>query len=211
MTSSALAGGAAFAAAVLNSLARARRDERLESWTKPLTTLCLLGLALSLPAAVDSGRFWFALALIACLAGDVLLLPRWERFVAGLGAFVVAHVLFSVGALSLGFRTPRLAGLGAVSFAVAMGLVGAPILLGAHQRSARLHRPVTTYLVVIGILVTTCWATGRPWAVLGSTLFAASDAVLGWNRFVRPLRWASVTIMVTYHAALAALVLSLRS
>ena len=48
-----------------------------------------------------------------------------------------------------------------------------------------------------------------PTAMMGATLFFVSDALLGWNRFVRPLRWAPVGIMTTYHLGQAGLVLSL--
>jgi hypothetical protein len=54
------------------------------------------------------------------------------------------------------------------------------------------------------------WATGRSAALVGCALFVASDAVLGWNRFVGQRRWMPVTVMATYHGALGGLALSLR-
>lgn len=211
MNSVVLAAVAAALTSITTWVARARHDDRLEALAKPLATLCFLALALSLPVSSPAARFWFALALGCCVVGDVLLLPRFDRFVGGLGAFAVGHVFFSVGALALGFDAARLAGLAAVGFGLAMAVLGTPILVGAVRRSPRLRKPVTTYLVVTGLLVTTCWGTGRPLAALGATVFAASDAVLGWNRFVKPLPWAPVVVMVTYHGALAALVLTLRA
>jgi hypothetical protein len=37
----------------------------------------------------------------------------------------------------------------------------------------------------------------------------ASDSLIAWNRFVKPLSWAPVVIMVTYHMGQTGLVLSL--
>ena len=41
-------------------------------------------------------------------------------------------------------------------------------------------------------------------------LFFGSDAVIAWNRFVRPFAWAQLVIMVTYHLGQLALVTALR-
>jgi hypothetical protein len=46
-------------------------------------------------------------------------------------------------------------------------------------------------------------------AAVGGALFFASDALIAETRFVGPRPGAAVAIMVTYHLALAALVLSL--
>jgi uncharacterized membrane protein YhhN len=51
--------------------------------------------------------------------------------------------------------------------------------------------------------------SGSPLALAGAVLFYGSDSLIAWNRFVRPLAWAPVAIMVTYHAAQALLTLSL--
>ena len=48
--------------------------------------------------------------------------------------------------------------------------------------------------------------TAAPWAVVGALLFYASDATLAWNRFVAPMRFGPVAVMVTYHPAQAGLV-----
>jgi uncharacterized membrane protein YhhN len=58
-------------------------------------------------------------------------------------------------------------------------------------------------------MLTTALATGNALAGVGAAFFVSSDAMIAWNRFVRPLRVADVGIMVTYHLGQAALVLSL--
>ena len=53
------------------------------------------------------------------------------------------------------------------------------------------------------------FAHGGTWGVIGALAFYASDTLLGLDRFVAPLAAAPVAVMVTYHLALAGLLLSL--
>jgi uncharacterized membrane protein YhhN len=46
-------------------------------------------------------------------------------------------------------------------------------------------------------------------AGVGAVLFLISDTLLAWNRFVRPVRFGSLGVHVTYHVAQGLLVLSL--
>ena len=48
-----------------------------------------------------------------------------------------------------------------------------------------------------------------PAGAAGAVTFAGSDTLIAWDRFVRPLRWAAVAIMVTYHVGQALFVVSL--
>ena len=49
----------------------------------------------------------------------------------------------------------------------------------------------------------------NPSGAWGATVFAASDSILAVNRFVRPLAWAPVAVMVTYHVGQALIVAGL--
>jgi uncharacterized membrane protein YhhN len=80
---------------------------------------------------------------------------------------------------------------------------------GARAQDASLAVPVQAYLAVISSMAVVGWATGRPAAIIGSTLFVTSDAILGWRQFVNARPWMPIAIMVTYHAALLGLALSL--
>jgi uncharacterized membrane protein YhhN len=42
------------------------------------------------------------------------------------------------------------------------------------------------YLVVISAMAIVAWATAQPWLIVAAMLFFASDAMLGWGRFVTP-------------------------
>jgi uncharacterized membrane protein YhhN len=68
---------------------------------------------------------------------------------------------------------------------------------------------VAAYILVISVMVTMAIGTGDARAIVGASLFYVSDALIAWNRFVRPLAFAPVAIMVTYHLAQAGLVLFL--
>jgi uncharacterized membrane protein YhhN len=69
--------------------------------------------------------------------------------------------------------------------------------------------PVSAYIGVLAVMVAAALATGEPLAAFGAVFFMASDSLIAWNRFVTPMPWAPVTIMVTYHVAQTLLVLSL--
>ena len=69
--------------------------------------------------------------------------------------------------------------------------------------------PVALYMVVISVMLATALATGNVLAGVGAALFVSSDAMIAWNRFVRPFAAADLGIMVTYHLGQAGLVLSL--
>jgi uncharacterized membrane protein YhhN len=69
--------------------------------------------------------------------------------------------------------------------------------------------PVVAYMSVISLMVVTAFGAGNPWGIAGATSFYASDATLGWNRFVRETGHGRLAVMATYHLAQLFLVLSL--
>ncbi len=169
----------------------------------------MLAAALADPATGAGIRQrWFVAALVCSLVGDVLLMLPRERFVGGLAAFLVAHVCYVVG-----FWTH---GPAAVAFVVAMfvvtvaiGSLARRILPAVRRQDRRLVAPVAAYMVVIGAMVASALALGNPAAALGAVLFAVSDSMIAWDRFVGGFDGAGVWIMVTYHLGQAGLVVSL--
>jgi uncharacterized membrane protein YhhN len=69
--------------------------------------------------------------------------------------------------------------------------------------------PVSGYVAVISFMVASAFGTRNLFAIVGASLFYASDAMIAWNRFVAPQPWARLAIMVTYHLGQIGLVLSL--
>jgi uncharacterized membrane protein YhhN len=199
---------AALVAALVNWSTRVRPNQLLENISKPLTTLMVIGIAVT-SSAPTSQVVVAAIALVLCLIGDVALLSSIDKFVLGLASFLLGHVAFVVLFVLYGLTSTTLGGLALILASLLVITIGRVIVAGATHHDAALRTPVLAYLGIISAMGAVGWATGRWWVVLGSTLFVASDSVLGWGRFVRERRWMSITVMVTYHAAIASLALSL--
>ncbi|MEY4173824.1 MAG: hypothetical protein RI900_989 [Actinomycetota bacterium] len=195
-------------AALTNWSTRFRANRMLENVSKPLTTALVIALALA-SGAPSSQVVVAVIALALCLMGDVFLLPSVDRFVPGLASFLLGHVVFVVLFFQFGLTSTTLAGIAIVLAALLAGTIGRVIVAGAAHADAALRKPVLAYLFVISSMGVFGWATGRWWVVAGTTLFVLSDSVLGWARFVRERPWMSPVVMITYHAAIVSLALSL--
>jgi len=183
---------------------------RVEWVCKPavLTALVVAAAALHPAADADARQAWFVAALVFSLAGDVLLMLPSEQFVAGLGAFLIAHVCYIVGFWTNGPElVPFL--IAALIVAVVIGSLARRILPGVRREDRALVAPVTAYMAVIGVMVATAVAVGNPIAAVGAVLFAASDTMIAWDRFLGPFPSSGVWIMTTYHLGQAGLVVSL--
>lgn len=198
----------AAAAAVVGVLAiRAHYLEERQRWQvyafKPLATLLILALALSLSPARPDYQWAIAAGLLLSTAGDVfLMLPR-DRFVAGLASFLLAHLCY-LRAFSI--EVPFGAGLLLwLPFFAAGGMVVALVWPGLKPA---LRGPVVVYVIVIAAMAGQ--ATGRWYAsgsavalaaAVGAGLFVVSDAVLAIDRFRWPFRAARAVTLSTYWAA----------
>ena len=197
------------AAASVNWYTRVRPNTALETVSKPLTTILVIWVAI----AADGPRTPTILAvvgLVFCLGGDIALMDVVDNFVAGLASFLVGHVVFIAMFVTLHLHRPWW-GVPAVIVLIAHAvLVGRRIVAGASAENATLRIPVSAYLVVITSMAVVAVMTGRWWAVVGAAAFVISDTILGWRAFVREKAWMALAVMVSYHAALVGLALSLR-
>jgi uncharacterized membrane protein YhhN len=187
---------------------RWRPSSTLEYVCKPGTLLALVATAALLDPTDDALRAWFVAALVLSLVGDVLLMLPKEQFVGGLAAFLLAHVCYIGGVVAAGLRAPALA-LALVGTAILVAPVARRILRGVSAHEPEMRPPVVAYLVVIGTMLAAAVASGNPVAAVGAALFVTSDSMIAWSRFVAPFAAAPVAIMITYHLAQAAFVLSL--
>jgi uncharacterized membrane protein YhhN len=192
-------------AAVTNWIAVSTARKNLEYVTKPATLLLLIGAALSIDAVNDTQRVWFVVALSFSLLGDIALMVPSDRFVLGLASFLLAHVAYAVGMAVRGLEAGGLV-VGVVVAVVAVLTLGRRII-GAAPSALRL--PVTAYVLVISAMVAFAIGTVEPWIIVGALLFYASDALIGWTRFIADFPRSRVAVMVTYHVGQGALVVGL--
>jgi uncharacterized membrane protein YhhN len=182
----------------------------LEYATKPGFMLALVVLAIVVHPVNEVERAAFIIALALGLVSDVfLMLPR-ELFVAGLVAALVEHLAYISG-----FRTRELH-LAYLLISAALALVSVAVIFPKIRTALRrdhpnLVAPVIAYLVVFVVMVASAGGTGSLVALAGALLFFYSDAILAWNRFVKPLPFGRVVNIVPYHVGQALLVVSLVS
>ncbi len=196
--------------APLNWLSRWYGVRWVELVTKPTATALLVGVALTSDPAADDVRTALVVALVASLVGDVLLLGD-SLFIAGLVAFLAAHVAYVAGFLLLDTWHWWYVAASAVPIVLVALVVGRPILSSTRTRGAPLRVGVRVYLVVILAMFACACGAGDATLVAGAALFVVSDSLLGWRQFVAvhdtaPLRTG---VMVTYHLAQLLLTLSL--
>ncbi|HET9875515.1 MAG TPA: lysoplasmalogenase [Mycobacterium sp.] len=144
---------------------------------------------------------WLIPALTLSATGDWLLaIPWWgPSFVAGLTAFLLAHLCFLGALVPLAARSPgRLVGV-AVTCLACLALL-ARFWPGLTRD--RLVVPVVVYIGVLGAMVCAALLARLPtrWTAVGAVCFAVSDAMIGTDRFVLgnevlavPIWWAYAT------------------
>jgi len=200
--------GVALIVAIADWVAVATQRKTLEYFAKPGVMLVLL-VWLWQASGFSGSLIWFGLGLVFSMAGDIfLMLPR-ERFIAGLVAFLLAHVAYVVGFN----QTPTAFNLAGFVLAVLVTLV----FLRVYRRIAAgldasgqpaLKTPVLIYSLVISVmllsalltLATDTWQAGAAILVsAGALLFFLSDTLLAWNKFVTPIKWGRLAVIITYH------------
>ncbi len=197
--------GVAGLAAMVDWWSVAKDRLGVEFIAKPMVMIALIGAALEIETGDNVTRGIFIAALGASLVGDVVLMTPDARFEAGLLAFLVAHCLYIVALAPFASVGPAVAG---AILVVAIGLGAVPELLTAVRKHGRLTTvAVSVYIAVLSAMTVLAAGTGVIVAAVGGSLFLASDALLGWNRFVAPAPGGRVLVHVTYHFGQAGLVL----
>ncbi len=201
-------------AALVDWYAVARERHRLELAAKPLTLALLLAAAAT--ADLGAAKPWVLAALALGLAGDVaLMFSRGQEpdapFLLGLGCFLAGHVAYLVAFSRHGLHTAHL--IAGVLIVAGSSTFTLPRVLGAVRSSGgrQLAGAVALYAGALGAMAALAVGTGSLATAAGGLLFLASDTVLAWNRFVRPLRHGPLAVIVTYHLAQVLIVVGLIS
>jgi uncharacterized membrane protein YhhN len=178
-----------FVFAVTDWIAVSQQRTDLEHIAKPAALGALLIYASTDPSASS----WLIAALALSLLGDVYLMLPGDRFIAGLSAFLLAHVAY-IFAFDVSLR-------GGLIWLIVVLVVTAPLalrILGAITHPG-LRNAVVIYMAVIGFMAASALASGSWLAALGAISFVASDLTIAWNRFVQPFAAARLFLIVTYH------------
>lgn len=177
---------------------------------KPLATVLLIGMAAGAVTPVSARyRALVLWGLLFSLAGDVLLMLPVDLFLAGLGAFLVAHLCYMAAFFPGSGARTRL-----TSLAV-FGLFGAANLAGLLPRlPTEMRVPVLAYVAALLLMAGfalararslhaagAALAPGAKLAAIGAAFFVASDTLLAWNRFGGGLPLASLWVLSTYYIA----------
>jgi uncharacterized membrane protein YhhN len=160
-------------------------------WRTALAPLKLAASAAFLVVAITAGAMhsaygqWVLLALALGAVGDGLLLSRRSAlFLAGLGAFLLAHAVY---AAAFAQRPQDMTWL--VGGALAMAVLATAVLAWLWPRLRSVYRvAVPAYVAAIGAMVATALGTGAAtghWQIAaGALAFAASDIAVARERFV---------------------------
>lgn len=155
---------------------------------KPLASLAFIAVALASGALDSSYGKMVLLGLVACAAGDVLLIPRGAggAFLAGMGSFALGH-----GAYALAFVQR---GVAPTAAWIALGAMAGVAISTLHWLGPRLPKemqvPIRVYIAIISAMVALAVGTsvisGNPLFAMGAIAFATSDLAVARERFVKP-------------------------
>ncbi|MGD8977241.1 MAG: lysoplasmalogenase [Gammaproteobacteria bacterium] len=182
-------------------LADYRRSWTLTYWLKPITMICFILLALSPGPGDTIYRYAIVAGLVLSLIGDVCLMLRPARFLAGLLSFLLAHLVYigAFGRLADELWWP------ALPLTAFFGAIMTRLLWSG---AGRLRPAVLAYIAAIVLMVAaaaSAWHatadSGRLALVIGALLFLISDGVLGYARFRHRFPAAQAIILGTYYPA----------
>lgn len=143
----------------------------------------LVALSLDAPASAY-GRLILAALALSWLGDAALLSRRRGAFLAGLGAFLIAHLCFALSFCTGAFSFEGFL----VALAPALGVGIAVVRWLWPHLGAAYRGPVTAYVAAILVMCATAAgygaATGRWQVLLGAVMFAASDVAVARDRFV---------------------------
>lgn len=131
-------------------------------------------------------------------------------FLIGLGAFLIAHMCYCIAFIHNISEVGGGEGL-VMSLGIAVIVVLFAVLFSwelVPRLDEGLSVPVISYVVIIACMAVLAgfrWMRTFPrsfWMVMiGALLFMTSDSLLAANRFIRPLDWSPMVIILTYAAA----------
>lgn len=174
-------------------VAEARGAAALRATSKVGASLAVVLLALARGGDSSFDRRVLA-GLCLSLVGDALLLSaRRPAFLAGLVAFLLAHVAYAAA------FAPRSATPPWVALPVVAAL--AVVLRWLWPHLGTMKGPVVAYTLVISAMLYLALGVGGPRVPLGASLFYVSDLFVARDRFVKPGLANRIAGLPVYYAA----------
>lgn len=175
---------------------------------------------LALAAWIADAPILLVMALVFSSLGDMaLVFAGRTAFLAGLAAFLMAHLLFSAAILAVyGWPGGHLETWQVVSMLL-LGLGAAGLLASVWEGARGMRLPATAYAVAILAMTLLAVMTGSVLLLAGAALFFVSDAVLSLETFrlapdapvrrlTAPLVWITyfgAQLLLSYAIAAAAI------
>jgi len=165
---------------------------------KAIPAISLAVLAL-ITISGSRGKLLFA-SLLFCAAADIALeVAAGKYFVAGLGLFLIAHILFIV-TFSRDFKFQK-SKIPIIILLVVYSKMMAFVLTPSLKEMAI---PVYIYMAAIMLMgiFASLRASKNDFTLYGAISFIVSDSVLAINKFMMPVVAVDYVVMITYYLAL---------
>lgn len=202
-----------FVVSIANLITQIIELEWLDIVTKPLLMITLLIYYLtSREGKLNKLSNLILGAVVFSWFGDILLMLQGRfdyLFIFGLGAFLIAHVLYVFAYNAAKHKSSQESAASFIRMRMVFLLfVGMALMYMLYPNLGELLIPVTIYTIVIismGIsaLLRRGKTTDKSFIMVysGALLFIMSDAMIGINKFMSPLVQANLLIMATYISA----------
>lgn len=148
-----------------------------------------------------AGLIALSLALFLSAVGDMFLALGDERkfFVAGLSAFLLAHVVYIVGFVPF-IEVPSLE---RVMLVVVCAAAALSLVARLWPQLGALRLPVLAYFGIIMVMVGGSLAIPMAsfWLPVGAVIFAVSDSLIAVRKFMAPFAFVNELVWGTYVVA----------
>jgi len=159
-------------------------------------------------------------AIVFSLFGDVFLMFQEDRpsfFMLGLGSFLIAHIAYAL-AFSKALVVPEIPIIKKYPLVLAVfGIYGFWVFAQLRSNLHELELPVLIYMIAILVMgIAALNRFGRVsrksffLVMIGALLFIASDSIIAFSKFSKPIEEAGFWIMLTYIIAQYFIVRGLR-
>ncbi|MBN2678295.1 MAG: lysoplasmalogenase [Anaerolineaceae bacterium] len=186
--------------------------------SKPLVIVTLVAWLLVQPIEFPL-LFWFLLALLLSLIGDIWLLAPPRFFMAGLTSFLLAHCCYIIAFNHEKLPPANWQMILLILFFTGLGVFILPLLISNIRKKAgtrKLQGAILIYYLILSLMALSATSTiFRPewerqtaaFVAAGGLLFFFSDFFLAFDRFVRPVKHGRLVVHVTYHLGQFGLIL----